>query len=158
MYFRAGRRGSDFGWHHQRGFTDFRLLGARDVRSRFSGHCAYVDPKYLNNIVEQDHRTIKRITRPMLGFKDFDCARYSRWHRDYVHDQQRADEVRQRNAAFCGQPVLLSRFLSNTYQSILLVHLTLLRQNTVCRWRAKYRRKRADMARCSCGVSSADDA
>ena len=31
--------------------------------------------KYLNNIVEQDHRTIKRITRPMLGFKDFDCAR-----------------------------------------------------------------------------------
>jgi putative transposase len=31
--------------------------------------------KYLNNIVEQDHRAIKRITRPMLGFKDFDCAR-----------------------------------------------------------------------------------
>ena len=31
--------------------------------------------KYLNNIVEQDHRAIKRITRPMLGFKDFRCAR-----------------------------------------------------------------------------------
>jgi len=31
--------------------------------------------KYLNNVVEQDHRAIKRITRPMLGFKDFDCAR-----------------------------------------------------------------------------------
>jgi transposase-like protein len=31
--------------------------------------------KYLNNIVEQDHRTIKRRTRPMLGFKDFHCAR-----------------------------------------------------------------------------------
>ena len=27
--------------------------------------------KYLNNIVEQDHRNIKRITRPMLGFKNF---------------------------------------------------------------------------------------
>jgi transposase-like protein len=26
--------------------------------------------KYLNNIVEQDHRAIKRRTRPMLGFKD----------------------------------------------------------------------------------------
>jgi len=25
--------------------------------------------KYLNNIVEQDHRGVKRITRPMLGFK-----------------------------------------------------------------------------------------
>src|SRR5918996_5312931 len=30
--------------------------------------------KYLNNIVEQDHRAVKRITRPMLGFKAFDTA------------------------------------------------------------------------------------
>jgi transposase-like protein len=27
--------------------------------------------KYLNNSVEQDHRFIKRLTRPMLGFKSF---------------------------------------------------------------------------------------
>ena len=27
--------------------------------------------KYLNNIVAQDHRAIKRTTRPMLGFKSF---------------------------------------------------------------------------------------
>lgn len=31
--------------------------------------------KYLNNIIEQDHRAIKRRTRPMLGFKTFRCAR-----------------------------------------------------------------------------------
>ena len=31
--------------------------------------------KYLNNVVEQDHRAVKRITRPMLGFKTFRCAR-----------------------------------------------------------------------------------
>jgi putative transposase len=31
--------------------------------------------KYLNNVVKQDHRAIKRVTRPMLGFKDFECAR-----------------------------------------------------------------------------------
>ena len=31
--------------------------------------------KYLNNIVEQDHRAIKRVTRPMLGFKSFCSAR-----------------------------------------------------------------------------------
>jgi transposase-like protein len=31
--------------------------------------------KYLNNIVEQDHRAIKRRIRPMLGFKTFRCAR-----------------------------------------------------------------------------------
>ncbi|WP_429499311.1 IS6 family transposase [Robbsia andropogonis] len=31
--------------------------------------------KYLNNLVEQDHRAIKRRTRPMMGFKNFRCAR-----------------------------------------------------------------------------------
>ena len=30
--------------------------------------------KSLNNIVEQDHRAIKRVTRPMLGFKSFAAA------------------------------------------------------------------------------------
>ena len=31
--------------------------------------------KYLNNIVEQDHRAIKRVTRPMLNFKSFRSAK-----------------------------------------------------------------------------------
>lgn len=30
--------------------------------------------KYLNNLVEQDHRAIKRRVRPMLGFKSFRSA------------------------------------------------------------------------------------
>ena len=30
--------------------------------------------KYVNNIVEQDHRAVKRVTRPMLGFKAFEAA------------------------------------------------------------------------------------
>lgn len=30
--------------------------------------------KYLNNVVEQDHRRIKQRIRPMLGFKRFDTA------------------------------------------------------------------------------------
>ena len=30
--------------------------------------------KYLNNRVEQDYRAVKRITRPMLGFKAFRSA------------------------------------------------------------------------------------
>ena len=30
--------------------------------------------KYLNNIVEQDHRFIKRLTKHMMGFKNFYCA------------------------------------------------------------------------------------
>jgi putative transposase len=30
--------------------------------------------KYLNNIIEQDHRAVKRVVRPMLGFKSFRSA------------------------------------------------------------------------------------
>ena len=30
--------------------------------------------KYLNNIVEQDHRFIKKITKPMIGFKEIKAA------------------------------------------------------------------------------------
>jgi transposase-like protein len=33
-------------------------------------HC-----KYLNNIVEQDHRAVKRKVKPMLGFKSLWAAR-----------------------------------------------------------------------------------
>ena len=42
-----------------------------------SGWCWLIEVlqvKYLNNIVEQDHRFIKRITRQMKGFKSFDAA------------------------------------------------------------------------------------
>jgi transposase-like protein len=31
--------------------------------------------KYLNNIVEQDDRAVKRVTKPMLGFKSFHAAK-----------------------------------------------------------------------------------
>ncbi|MBD1845709.1 IS6 family transposase [Cyanobacteria bacterium FACHB-63] len=31
--------------------------------------------KYLNNVIEQDHRNIKRIVKPMLGFQSFNAAR-----------------------------------------------------------------------------------
>jgi transposase-like protein len=30
--------------------------------------------RYLNNVIEQDHRTVKQRVRPMLGFKRFDHA------------------------------------------------------------------------------------
>lgn len=31
--------------------------------------------KYLNNVIEQDHRHIKHIVKPMMGFKTFNSAR-----------------------------------------------------------------------------------
>lgn len=33
--------------------------------------------KYLNNIVEQDHRFIKRLTKPGMGFQSFNTARHT---------------------------------------------------------------------------------
>jgi putative transposase len=40
-----------------------------------TGHVIKIrQSKYLNNLVEQDHRAIKRIIRPMLGFKSFRSA------------------------------------------------------------------------------------
>ena len=31
--------------------------------------------KYMNNVIEQDHRNIKRLTKPMMGFGSFNTAR-----------------------------------------------------------------------------------
>lgn len=31
--------------------------------------------KYLNDIVEQDHRAVKRVTKPMPNFKSFQAAK-----------------------------------------------------------------------------------
>tara|TARA_B110000977_G_C10905567_1_gene427083 strand:- start:118 stop:744 length:627 start_codon:yes stop_codon:yes gene_type:complete len=38
-------------------------------------HIKILQNKYLNNIVEQDHRFIKKRTKPMLGFKNFQSAK-----------------------------------------------------------------------------------
>ena len=41
-----------------------------------TGHAIEIrQNKYLNNLVEQDHRAVKRIVRPMLGFHAFRSAR-----------------------------------------------------------------------------------
>lgn len=40
---------------------------------------------YLNNILEQDHRSVKRITRPMLGFKAFDAAQATLTGIELIH-------------------------------------------------------------------------
>ncbi|MGE8452822.1 MAG: IS6 family transposase [Pseudomonadales bacterium] len=51
------------------------LAALHDINAEWETPIAIRQVKYLNNIVEQDHRAIKRMTRPMLGFKDFRCAR-----------------------------------------------------------------------------------
>jgi putative transposase len=45
---------------------------------RLAGLISFVEirqVKYLNNLIEQDHRFIKKITQPIMGFKDFHSAK-----------------------------------------------------------------------------------
>ena len=52
-------------------------LQAVNVILKFTGGGSMIEirqVKYLNNILEQDHRFIKRITGPMMGFKAFNSA------------------------------------------------------------------------------------
>jgi len=50
---------------------------AAAIRSYNKGHGTAIvirQVKYLNNVVEQDHRGVKRVTRPMLGFQFFEVV------------------------------------------------------------------------------------
>jgi putative transposase len=59
--------------------------------------------KYLNNIVEQDHRAVKRVTRPMLGFQSFESAQCTLAGIELMHmlrkGQLEGDEVEGLSAA-----------------------------------------------------------
>ncbi len=53
------------------------LASAAAIESYNAEHEADIEIrciKYLDNIVEQDHRAVKRVTRPRLGFKSFRSA------------------------------------------------------------------------------------
>ena len=54
--------------------SDANEASIKSYNEEHGTHIAIRQVKYLNNIVEQDHRGVKRITRPMLGFKAFDAA------------------------------------------------------------------------------------
>lgn len=56
---------------------------------------------YLNNIVEQDHRAIKRRTRPILGLKDFRSRGFCVRYRSHAYDRQGTKEVCSRHSGFC---------------------------------------------------------
>lgn len=52
----------------------YRTLHLHDINADQETPIAIRQVKYHNNIVEQDHRAMKRRTRPMLGFKEFRFA------------------------------------------------------------------------------------
>jgi DDE domain len=48
--------------------------GMEPPTAAFSGPPSNLAKRYLNNLIEQDHRGIKSRTRFTLGFKNFNCA------------------------------------------------------------------------------------
>jgi transposase-like protein len=54
--------------------SDANAAAIKSYNEEHGTHIIIRQVKYLNNIVEQDHRGVKRVTRPMLGFKSFDAA------------------------------------------------------------------------------------
>ena len=57
--------------------TEYELEKASKIKIRQN--------KYMNNRIEGDHRFIKKITRPMLGFKSFSSARITLAGIETVH-------------------------------------------------------------------------
>jgi putative transposase len=71
--------------------------------------------KYLNNITEQDHRAIKRRTRPILGFKKFGCLRILLNGIELLaHDQQGTDE-KPRTRAHSRRAILRVSCITNSH-------------------------------------------
>jgi transposase-like protein len=54
--------------------------------------------KYLNNIVEQDHRAVKRVTRPMPGFKSLDAAQGTLAGIELMHVLEKGQPAREDGA------------------------------------------------------------
>ena len=54
--------------------SEANATAIKHYNEEYGTHIIIRQMKYLNNIVEQDHRGVKRITRPMLGFKSFESV------------------------------------------------------------------------------------
>ena len=54
--------------------SDANEAAIKSYNQEYGTAIAIRQVKYLNNVVEKDHRAVKRVTRPMLGFKAFEAA------------------------------------------------------------------------------------
>jgi putative transposase len=57
--------------------SDANAAAIRGYNAEHSTAIAIRQVKYLNNVVEQDHRAVKWVVRPMLGFKSFWAAQHT---------------------------------------------------------------------------------
>jgi putative transposase len=68
--------------------------------------------KYWNNVIEQDHRAVKRVTRPMLGFKTFAAAQATLVGIELMHMIKKWQLVAEEEEGFCRKFVF-SRVLES---------------------------------------------
>ena len=54
---------------------DWRNINILPMLAGLIGFDEILQVKYLNNRIEQDHRFLKKITHPMMGFKAFHSAK-----------------------------------------------------------------------------------
>ena len=54
--------------------SDPKVIGELKRVGELGRHCRCRPVRYLNNIVEQDHRAVKRRVRASQGFRSFDAA------------------------------------------------------------------------------------
>ena len=55
--------------------SDANAAAIKSYTGEHGTHISIRQVTSLHNVVEQDHRAVKRVTRPMLGFKAFEAAR-----------------------------------------------------------------------------------
>jgi putative transposase len=79
--------------------------------------------KYLNNIVEQDHRAIKRLVRSMLGFKSFQAA-VTLAGIELMHTIRKASCGRQAKCGFCRKVGFPSRLWNGIFLTSLALIVT----------------------------------
>jgi transposase-like protein len=63
---------------HRRGIKKHLMANPTALEALNAGRSTPIkicQNKYVDNVIEQDHRDIKRIIKPMTGFKNFRCAR-----------------------------------------------------------------------------------
>ena len=51
------------------------MAAIEGIRADSGAKFEILQSKHLENLIELDHRAVKRIVRPMLGFKTLSCAR-----------------------------------------------------------------------------------
>ena len=86
--------------------------------------------EYLNNLIERDHRAVKRIVRPMLGFKNFRCARAVIAGIETMHMIKKGPARRdQRSSLVRSRQVLLAGFLIDCRRRALPEPAALSQQN-----------------------------